>query len=117
MKLFARWFAVLATLSGLCPAQISAVKPAAIDPNSYEARTVASFPHYVPEQQVGGVIRVSGHGSAAIPWMRQLLTAWERDFQRFQPGVKLEYRMFGDIVRRPRALCRYSGHRHSWGGD
>jgi len=78
-----------------CSAQASATKPAAIDPNSYEARTVTSFPHYVPEQQVSGVIRVSGHGSATIPWMRQLLTAWERDFQRFQPGVKLEYRMFG----------------------
>lgn len=61
----------------------------------YEARVVASFPSYVPEQKVQGVIRVSGHGSAKNPWMLQLLREWERDFQRFQPGVKLEYRMYG----------------------
>jgi phosphate transport system substrate-binding protein len=62
---------------------------------SYEAGVVASMPHYVPQQQVSGVIRVSGHGSAKIPWMRQLLAAWEKDFQRFQPGITLEYRMYG----------------------
>jgi phosphate transport system substrate-binding protein len=61
----------------------------------YARRVVASFPGYVPEQQVSGVIRISGHGSAGNPWMRQLLIAWEKDFQRFQPGVRLEYRMYG----------------------
>ena len=61
----------------------------------YESHVVASFPHYVPQQQVSGVIRVSGHGSATNPWMRQLLIAWEKDFQRFQPGIRLEYRMYG----------------------
>ena len=61
----------------------------------YEVSAVASMPHYVPQQMVSGVIRVSGHGSAKIPWMRQLLAAWEKDFQRFQPGIKLEYRMYG----------------------
>lgn len=76
-----------------CSAQAGVAIPPASD--SYEARVVATFPPYVPERQVSGVIRVSGHGSAAIPWMRQLLVAWERDFQRFQPGVTLEYRMFG----------------------
>jgi len=62
---------------------------------SYEAQVVASMPHYVPDRQVSGVIRVSGHGSAANPWMRQLLVKWQLDFQRFQPGVTLEYRMYG----------------------
>jgi phosphate transport system substrate-binding protein len=61
----------------------------------YERRVVASFPKYVPERQVSGVIRVSGHGSAGNPWMRQLLIAWEKDFQRFQPAIRLEYRMYG----------------------
>jgi len=63
--------------------------------DSYEARAVAATPHYVPQKQVSGIIRVSGHGSAKIPWMRQLLAAWEKDFQRFQPGITLEYRMYG----------------------
>src|SRR5260370_40380240 len=59
--------------------------------DSYKKRVVALFPHYAPQQQVSGVIRISGHGSASNPWMRQLLTAWEKDFQRFQPGIRLEY--------------------------
>lgn len=63
--------------------------------NSYESRVVASFPHYVPQQQVSGVIRISGHGSDKIAWMRQLISMWEQGFQQFQPGVKLEYKMFG----------------------
>lgn len=63
--------------------------------DSYKAQAVALFPHYAPRQQVSGVIRISGHGSANNPWMRQLLTAWEKDFQRFQPGIRLEYRMYG----------------------
>src|ERR1035438_6543293 len=68
---------------------------AQVDSASYESQVVASFPHYVPQQQVSGVIRVSGHGSATNPWMRQLLIAWEKDLQRFQPGIRLEYRMYG----------------------
>src|ERR1700722_7257143 len=74
---------------------VPAQTPVVSDKNSYEASVVAAFPHYVPTQRVSGVIRVSGHGSAKIPWMRQLLTAWELDFQRFQPGIRLEYRMYG----------------------
>lgn len=65
------------------------------DNGSYESRVVASFPHYVPQQQVSGVIRISGHGSAKIAWMRQLISMWEQGFQQFQPGIKLEYKMFG----------------------
>ena len=68
---------------------------AQVETPGYESHVVASFPHYVPQQQVSGVIRVSGHGSATNPWMRQLLIAWEKDFQRFQPGIRLEYRMYG----------------------
>lgn len=91
---------LLCAISGLvlctrCFAQADVAKLPASNSASYESQIVASFPHYVPQQQVSGVIRVSGHGSAKIPWMRALLTAWERDFQRFQPGIKLEYRMFG----------------------
>jgi phosphate transport system substrate-binding protein len=76
-------------------ALVSTARAQAHTADAYETAVVASMPRYVPEQQVSGVIRVSGHGSAKIPWMRQLLTAWEKDFQRFQPGVTLEYRMYG----------------------
>lgn len=69
--------------------------PADGNNNGYEYQVLASFPHYVAQQQVTGVIRISGHGSAKIAWMRQLITLWEQSFQRFQPGVKLEYDMYG----------------------
>jgi phosphate transport system substrate-binding protein len=76
-------------------AQVATPTPSKDQRDSHESRMVASFPSYVPEQQVNGVIRVSGHGSTGNPWIRQLLIAWEKDFQRFQPGVRLEYRMYG----------------------
>lgn len=63
--------------------------------NGYEYQVLTSFPHYVPQQQVTGVIRISGHGSAKMAWMRQLILLWEQGFQEFQPGIKLEYDMHG----------------------
>ncbi len=86
---------VLAVVLTSARAQVAAPATSKDQSNSYESRVVASFPGYVPEQQVSGVIRVSGHGSTGNPWMRQLLIAWEKDFQRFQPAVRLEYRMYG----------------------
>src|SRR5580693_3463484 len=86
---------LLAVVLTSARAQVAAPAASKDLSDSFESRVVASFPGYVPEQQVSGVIRVSGHGSAGNPWMRQLLIAWEKDFQRFQPGVRLEYRMYG----------------------
>ena len=86
---------VLAVVLTSARVQVAAPAASKDQSDSYESRVVASFPGYAPEQQVSGVIRVSGHGSAGNPWMRQLLIAWEKDFQRFQPGVRLEYRMYG----------------------
>jgi phosphate transport system substrate-binding protein len=78
-------------------AQVQTTNGTVSDPSgaAYENRVVASFPHYVPQQQVSGIIRISGHGSAKVAWMRQLISMWEQGFQQFQPGVRLEYRMFG----------------------
>jgi phosphate transport system substrate-binding protein len=84
-----------AAVVGLLTSAGAQVATSGDEPKSYESRVAAQFPAYVPQQMVSGTIRVSGHGSASNPWMRQLLTAWEKDFQRFQPGVKLEYRMYG----------------------
>ena len=87
-----------ATLGNSEATLVGAAQPTGLgndDSGSYENRVVASFPHYVPQQRASGIIRISGHGSAKIAWMRQLITLWEQDFQRFQPGVKLEYDMYG----------------------
>lgn len=85
--------AILLTLALLTPTLLAAQQTPT--QQAIEQRAVEAFPAYVPEQQVSGVIRVSGHGSANNPWMKVLLAAWEKDFQRFQPGIKLEYRMYG----------------------
>ncbi|MBV9081565.1 MAG: hypothetical protein JOZ62_02720, partial [Acidobacteriaceae bacterium] len=63
--------------------------------NAFETRVAESFPPYRPEQQVSGVIRLWGHGSTKIPWLRQLVTYWEQDFRRFQPTVSIQYEMHG----------------------
>lgn len=67
----------------------------ATDPGSIEARTVARFPHYQPQQIVSGVIRLEGHGHVTLKWLAPLLSAWEREFQRFHPGVRLQQDMRG----------------------
>jgi phosphate transport system substrate-binding protein len=62
---------------------------------SFESRIAESIPPYRPEQTVSGVIRLWGHGNVKLPWLRQLVTFWEDGFQRFQPGVKIQYEMHG----------------------
>ena len=91
-----------------CSAQTADTGPASAGPmaqgypqqpgeqaDAYPAQVVESLPPYVPEHEVTGVIRISGHASAKNPWMRQLVAAWQTDLQRFQSGLSLEYRMFG----------------------
>jgi phosphate transport system substrate-binding protein len=60
-----------------------------------EARIVASFPRYVPEQRVSGVISIWGHGNRQLPWMRNLISLWEQGFRRFHPEVSVDYQMWG----------------------
>jgi phosphate transport system substrate-binding protein len=60
-----------------------------------EAKIVASMPAYRPEQQVSGVIRIWGHGSLKIPWMKPLVSFWEEGFRQFHPGVRIQYEMHG----------------------
>src|SRR6185312_379812 len=77
------------------PPTLASIPPRPVAPGSYAARVVARLPPYVPESRVSGVIRIWGHGNPKLPWMRHLVTLWERGFRRFQPGVRLEYRMYG----------------------
>ncbi len=62
---------------------------------SYEWQVAESLPEYKPEQSVSGTIRLSGHGSFKIPWLKPLVARWEEGFRRYQPGVTIEYDMRG----------------------
>jgi phosphate transport system substrate-binding protein len=77
------------------PPSLASIPPQPAAPDSYAARVVASLPRYVPERRVSGAIRIWGHGNPKLPWMRHLVTLWDRGFRRFQPGARLEYRMYG----------------------
>lgn len=57
--------------------------------------TLAALPAYVPGQPVTGTISLWGHGSFKRDFMGNLIKRWFAEFQRTQPGVKLDYRMYG----------------------
>jgi phosphate transport system substrate-binding protein len=59
------------------------------------AQTLESLPHYHPQQNVAGVIRIWGHGSPKNNFMGRLVKAWEEGFRRFQPFIQVENRMYG----------------------
>jgi phosphate transport system substrate-binding protein len=77
------------------PPTLASIPPRPAASDSYAARVVAKLPPYVPESRVSGVIRIWGHGNPKLPWMRHLVSLWEQGFRRFQPGVRIEYRMYG----------------------
>jgi len=77
------------------PPSPASIPPRPAAPDSYAAHVVATLPPYAPEARVSGVIRIWGHGNPKLPWMRHLVSSWEQGFRRFQPGVRLEYRMYG----------------------
>ena len=60
-----------------------------------EAEAVASLPRYEPREPVAGVIRIWGHGHIKLPWMKPLVMAWEKGFQRYHPGISIDYQMHG----------------------
>ncbi len=62
---------------------------------SPEQQAVNGLPHYRPEQTVSGTIRLWGHGAPVLDFMGMLVKSWEAGFQKFQPGVKFEYDMYG----------------------
>jgi phosphate transport system substrate-binding protein len=72
-----------------------AISASPVAPDSYEARIAASFPAYLPEQPVSGVIRIWGHGKRTLPWMQNLITLWEEGFRRFHPAITIRYEMHG----------------------
>jgi phosphate transport system substrate-binding protein len=64
----------------------------ALDP---EHRALAGLPHYEPQEAVSGTIRLWGHGAPILDFMGMLVKSWEEGFQKFQPGVRFEYDMYG----------------------
>src|ERR1700716_973869 len=60
-----------------------------------ESKIAASAPSYRPEQTVSGVIRIWGHGSLKIPWLKQLVSYWEEGFRRYHPDIHVQYEMHG----------------------
>jgi phosphate transport system substrate-binding protein len=59
------------------------------------AQNLDSLPHYQPAKLVTGTIRIWGHGSPTHDFMGRLMKSWEDGFRKYQPGVRIENRMYG----------------------
>ncbi len=61
------------------------------------AETLNLPPPYRPQLAVSGTIRIWGHGAynRKLDFIGTLVSAWERDFQRYQPGVRFENHLVG----------------------
>ena len=83
-------------LSGavLAPRLLGVVPPVAAVSEA-DTAFVALLPGYAPREKVSGTIRLWGHGSFKHDFMGGLVAKWMEGFNRFQPGVKLENRMYG----------------------
>ena len=71
-------------------------------PGSLDSKTISpeqqalnGLPHYRHQEQVSGTIRLWGHGAPVLDFMGMLVKSWEEGFQKYQPGVKFEYDMYG----------------------
>jgi phosphate transport system substrate-binding protein len=62
---------------------------------SVSAQNLDSLPHYQPQQTVSGTVRVWGHGGIKRDFMGQLMKYWEAGFRKYQPGIRIENRMYG----------------------
>lgn len=80
--------ALLIAIAGPAGAQPSGPSPAAL-------AAVSRLAPYVPGPPVKGVIHLWGHGSFKRDFMGPLVDRWFAEFRRSQPGVALDYRMYG----------------------
>lgn len=79
----------------LAPLCLAASEPPAKPVDPVIAETLRSLPAYVPGPAITGTISVWGHGSPRHDFVGALVRRWFADFQRSQPGVTLDYRMYG----------------------
>ena len=63
--------------------------------DSSAVRFVDSLPPYVPDGRVSGTISLWGHGSFKHDLLGKLLQSWTEGFERHQPEVLFENRMYG----------------------
>ncbi len=84
---------IIAVLLGLAPLAWGAAEES--KPSPGDVAFVAGLPHYAPAEKVSGTIRIWGHGSFKHDFMGGLVAKWLEGFNRFQPDVKLENRMYG----------------------
>lgn len=54
------------------------------------------LPAYEPERQVGGVIRIWGHGSRNTDLVGGLVRSWENAFRKYQPEVQFDNQLLGN---------------------
>ena len=80
------------------------IDPQPAPPGSIERRTVAQLPAYRPQIPVASTLRLWGHGNRKLPWMRNLVQLWEKDFRRFHPAARIDYQMYGTSAGVP-SLC------------
>lgn len=85
---------LLALGSAALPGGVRAVDARAID--AY-ARAVDLPPAYHAGRTVSGTIRIWGHGAydRKRDFIGALVSAWERGFQQFEPGVRFENHLVG----------------------
>ncbi len=62
---------------------------------SGSAQNLEALSHYKPERHVSGTIRIWGHGSPKHNFMAVLMKYWEDGFRKYQPGIRIENRMYG----------------------
>ena len=67
----------------------------ATEPSIPEQRALDALPPYRPTEQVTGTIRLWGHGAPLLDFMGMLVKSWEDGFTALQPGVRIEYNMYG----------------------
>ncbi|HEY4047937.1 MAG TPA: substrate-binding domain-containing protein [Acidobacteriaceae bacterium] len=77
------------------PSTTSTLPAPQAGPSSIELQTLEALPRYHPRQNVSGTIRLWGHGAPVLDFMGVLVKSWEQGFQKFQPGVRFEYDMYG----------------------
>ena len=83
--------ALLWTLAAV--AGVSAPAPAA--PSGPAGRALSALADYHPGPHVQGTITIWGHGSAKRDFMGPLVRRWVAEFQRWEPDVRFDYRMYG----------------------
>lgn len=87
-----RIVAVLTMLTGLA---LSATPALSAAPGG--VRTLDLPPPYHPAQTVSGTIRIWGHGAydRKRDFIGALVSAWERGFQQYEPGIRFEDHLVG----------------------